>query len=348
MPRRSSPPRSRSAAGPLRSCSATGALGERRVRRPRCPSRSAAGRRCKLGSGRKPSRRAGRWDRRRLGRGQRRARGPRRPPRRHSTLRASTRSTRRSCSCLNVRRLWRGGVRRAHESRAASAPAPARNSSPISPRRCRSRVGGRSYTIHLRPGIRYSDGTLLRAVDFRRALERVYFVDGFSAQSFSKIVGVADCERTPALRSLPRDDRHRPFDPDITVAALTRPCSTPRRLAPVPTGNTVQGRGDEADPLDRSSAIRELRIRTATDDRSQPPLSRLVARRPARAATQTRSSTASSSKTTRPQTGQRTTCSPGKLTCSPSGSPSLASRNSQPATRSRLHLVPQPATCSSS
>jgi YVTN family beta-propeller protein len=32
--------------------------------------------------------------------------------------------------------------------------------------------GGRSYTFHLRPGIRYSDGRPLRAVDFRRALAR--------------------------------------------------------------------------------------------------------------------------------------------------------------------------------
>lgn len=32
--------------------------------------------------------------------------------------------------------------------------------------------GGRTYTFRLRPGIRYSNGTALRAGDFRRALER--------------------------------------------------------------------------------------------------------------------------------------------------------------------------------
>ena len=34
--------------------------------------------------------------------------------------------------------------------------------------------GGRTYSFHLRPGIRYSNGALVRPEDFRRAIERVF------------------------------------------------------------------------------------------------------------------------------------------------------------------------------
>ena len=37
--------------------------------------------------------------------------------------------------------------------------------------------GGRTYTFHLRAGIRYSTGALVRPEDFRRAIERVFMID---------------------------------------------------------------------------------------------------------------------------------------------------------------------------
>ena len=42
-----------------------------------------------------------------------------------------------------------------------------------------ARDGGRSYTLRLRPGIRYSDGRRVRPEDFRRALEREYELGGY-------------------------------------------------------------------------------------------------------------------------------------------------------------------------
>ena len=56
--------------------------------------------------------------------------------------------------------------------------------------------GGRSYTFEVRPGIRYSDGSLLRAQDFRRALERMLALGsplliGFPA--LTKVVGASGC-----------------------------------------------------------------------------------------------------------------------------------------------------------
>jgi YVTN family beta-propeller protein len=56
-------------------------------------------------------------------------------------------------------------------------------------------AGGTSYTFHLRPGIRYSDGRLLRAADFRRGLARALALAGPSAADFAQLDGAAGCLR---------------------------------------------------------------------------------------------------------------------------------------------------------
>jgi YVTN family beta-propeller protein len=70
---------------------------------------------------------------------------------------------------------------------------------------------GSTYTFHLRPGIHYSDGRLLRAGDFRRAFERDFRVGSPAIALFSEIVGAGACLRQPRTCSLPRgvvtDDR---------------------------------------------------------------------------------------------------------------------------------------------
>ena len=53
--------------------------------------------------------------------------------------------------------------------------------------------GGRSYTFHLRPGIRYSDGRPLHAADFRRALERDLQLHSANLAQFSNLAGAAGC-----------------------------------------------------------------------------------------------------------------------------------------------------------
>ncbi|MEA2459887.1 MAG: hypothetical protein QOH90_64, partial [Actinomycetota bacterium] len=63
---------------------------------------------------------------------------------------------------------------------------------------------GKTYTFHLRPGIRYSDGSSLRPEDFRRAIERVFAqIDGDGNRSggvqfFTSIVGAEECEPAKA------------------------------------------------------------------------------------------------------------------------------------------------------
>ncbi len=62
--------------------------------------------------------------------------------------------------------------------------------------------GGKTYTFQLRSGIRYSDGTLVRADDFRLALERMFAQGGDLAQYFTRLVGAQACIDDPATCDL--------------------------------------------------------------------------------------------------------------------------------------------------
>jgi peptide/nickel transport system substrate-binding protein len=105
-------------------------------------------------------------------------------------------------------------------------------------------AGGTSYAFRIRAGIRYSDGRLLRAADFRRALVRELALRGPSATSFSKVVGAARCmgnRRCDLSRGMVVDGPLR-----LTIR-LTAP--DPRlfysltALAPVPPGTPLHDVG---------------------------------------------------------------------------------------------------------
>jgi ABC-type transport system substrate-binding protein/DNA-binding SARP family transcriptional activator len=53
--------------------------------------------------------------------------------------------------------------------------------------------GGATFTFRLRPGIRYSDGRLVRAGDFRRAIERLFRVGSPGTSRFMGVVGAKRC-----------------------------------------------------------------------------------------------------------------------------------------------------------
>jgi YVTN family beta-propeller protein len=53
--------------------------------------------------------------------------------------------------------------------------------------------GGRTYTFQLRPGIRYSDGSLVRASDFRRSMERMLAIS--PGAYLYTLVGTETCRR---------------------------------------------------------------------------------------------------------------------------------------------------------
>ncbi|MGH3040481.1 MAG: BTAD domain-containing putative transcriptional regulator [Gaiellaceae bacterium] len=58
---------------------------------------------------------------------------------------------------------------------------------------------GRTYTLQLRPGIRYSDGTPVRASDFRFSVERALTLDP-ELEVYDVIEGAAECGATPSER----------------------------------------------------------------------------------------------------------------------------------------------------
>jgi ABC-type transport system substrate-binding protein/DNA-binding SARP family transcriptional activator/streptogramin lyase len=66
--------------------------------------------------------------------------------------------------------------------------------------------GGLNYTFHLRPGIRYSTGALVRPQDFRHAIERVFRLNylGGGAGLYAAIIGAGQCLRTPGHCDLAR------------------------------------------------------------------------------------------------------------------------------------------------
>jgi YVTN family beta-propeller protein len=109
--------------------------------------------------------------------------------------------------------------------------------------------GGTSYTFHLRPGVRYSNGAPLRAEDFRRSLEREFTLGGWAAPALARIVGANRCKP------------HRPCDlsrgvvvsgPSTLTLRLTAP--DPNLLyalapiAPVPAGTPLKDVGTRPIP----------------------------------------------------------------------------------------------------
>ena len=70
--------------------------------------------------------------------------------------------------------------------------------------------GGTQYSFVLRPGLRYSNGQLVRPEDFRRAIERVLELDSADGPAFAGIVGAGAC----------RSDRPCNLDRGITVSGV--------------------------------------------------------------------------------------------------------------------------------
>ena len=56
--------------------------------------------------------------------------------------------------------------------------------------------GGRTYALTLRPGLRYSDGTAVRASDFTHTLERVFLLNSPGSPFYTDIVGAEEFAAT--------------------------------------------------------------------------------------------------------------------------------------------------------
>jgi peptide/nickel transport system substrate-binding protein len=69
--------------------------------------------------------------------------------------------------------------------------------------------GGRRYTLFLRPGLEYSDGTPVRASDFRFAVERLFRLNSGGSSFYTNIVGAERFARTKkgGIGGIVTDDR---------------------------------------------------------------------------------------------------------------------------------------------
>jgi len=83
--------------------------------------------------------------------------------------------------------------------------------------------GGRRYTLFLRPGLEYSDGTPVRASDFRFVVERLFRINSVGSSFFTKIVGAEHFAKTKkgGIPGIVSDDRSGKI-----VIHLTEPSGT--------------------------------------------------------------------------------------------------------------------------
>jgi YVTN family beta-propeller protein len=110
---------------------------------------------------------------------------------------------------------------------------------------------GTSYTFRLRPWIRYSDGRVVRASDFRRALERLFRLQGPWSGNYLSIVGATACtaERCDLARGIVTDDAARTITfhlhaPDVDFLSNMTSIAT----APVPPGTPFHDVGTHPIP----------------------------------------------------------------------------------------------------
>jgi len=83
--------------------------------------------------------------------------------------------------------------------------------------------GGKRYTLFLRPGLEYSDGTPVKASDFRFVVERLFRINSVGSTFFTGIVGAENFAKTKkgGIPGIETDDRSGKI-----VIHLTQPSGT--------------------------------------------------------------------------------------------------------------------------
>jgi peptide/nickel transport system substrate-binding protein len=122
--------------------------------------------------------------------------------------------------------------------------------------------GGRTYTLFLRPGLRYSDGTPVRASDFTHTVERAFEIGSPGSPFFLGIVGAERFAETKrgGIAGIETDDRSGKI-----VIHLTEPRGTFANelamlfVAPVPPGTPSEDQTSSPPPAVGPYVIVETR-----------------------------------------------------------------------------------------
>ena len=79
--------------------------------------------------------------------------------------------------------------------------------------------GGKTYTLTLRQGLKYSDGTPVRASDVKRAIERTIELNSFGASLYTSIVGATKFQETKSggIPGIETDDKTGRIAIDLTA-----------------------------------------------------------------------------------------------------------------------------------
>ena len=134
--------------------------------------------------------------------------------------------------------------------------------------------GGKTYTLTLRKGLKYSDGTPVKASDFTVAVERMFKLNSGGSPFYTDIVGAEKFAETEERRH-PRDqdqrqDRRNRHRPDRAARHLHQRagacCSSPRSRRTRPTKNQT------ANPPPATGPVRDRQVRPGPrlDLRAQP------------------------------------------------------------------------------
>ncbi len=99
--------------------------------------------------------------------------------------------------------------------------------------------GGKTYTLTLRKGLKYSDGTPVKASDFPNSVERMFKINSAGSSSTTSIVGADKVRRNEERRHLgdqdqrqDRRDRHRPGRAARHLHQRAGACCSPPRCPP--------------------------------------------------------------------------------------------------------------------
>lgn len=118
--------------------------------------------------------------------------------------------------------------------------------------------GGRRYTLRLRPGLKYSDGTPVKASDFRFAIERLFRLNSAGSSFYTGIVGAERFARTKkgGLAGIATDDASGKI-----VIQLTEPSGAFSDIlalsfgAPLPSGTPAEDQTAHPPPATGPYAI---------------------------------------------------------------------------------------------
>ncbi len=123
--------------------------------------------------------------------------------------------------------------------------------------------GGKTYKMTLRKGLKYSDGTPVKASDFRTRSSGMFMVNSGGAAFYTDIVGAAQVREDASTRPHPRDQGQRPDRRDHDQPGAATRHVHQRAGADVRRAGAAghPGQGPEPEPSALDRALHDHQVR---------------------------------------------------------------------------------------